>query len=225
MLSGVVSLARAAARRPVWLCVAVLVGSNVFFACTATDPNGAIRHRWWQGLGPVLPHDSFPSDCALCHVGEAWNTLTEDFEFDHEAETGVPLVGAHASAQCLRCHNDRGPVDVFAAQGCVGCHEDCHAGDLGNDCLRCHTQRTWMPQNQISLHLKTRFPLVGAHAAVACWRCHPGADVGQFVPTDIECVTCHRDDLARTTNHLGLGWVDRCDRCHIPTAWEQAQVR
>jgi hypothetical protein len=39
-------------------------------------------------------------------------------------------------------------------------------------------------------------------------------------------VTCHRADLARAINppHLGLGWVDRCDRCHQPIDWSLAEI-
>ena len=51
-----------------------------------------------------------------------------------------------------------------------------------------------------------------------------GQFVGNFLPTDTECVTCHTGDLLRTTNHVGLGWVDRCDRCHLPTSWPQAEI-
>ena len=193
-------------------------------ACVTETPDSAARHRWWARLGPVLPHDTFPTDCKLCHVGEKWDVLRSDFTFDHEAQAGVPLRGAHAEAQCLRCHNDRGPVAIFEAKGCVGCHEDVHQADLGRTCEKCHVETTWEPVGQIALHDKTRFPLVGAHVSTACWRCHPGAEVGQFVPTDTDCATCHQGDLARTTNHVGLGWVNRCDRCHIPTRWEQAEV-
>ena len=32
----------------------------------------------------------------------------------------VALRGAHAQAGCLLCHNDRGPVQQFAARGCGG---------------------------------------------------------------------------------------------------------
>ena len=120
----------------------------------------------------------------LCHEGTEWRGVRDDFVFDHEAETGVPLVGAHARAACLLCHNDRGPVAVFAAQGCGGCHEDIHRSTLGPDCARCHTEETWRPFGQIEMHARTRFPLVGAHASTSCYRCHPGAEVGYFVPTE-----------------------------------------
>lgn len=203
------------------------IAAVVVAACVGADPRAGIRHRWWAGLGPVLPHDSFPGDCARCHQGRGWNELREDFSFDHEAETGVALVGAHDRAQCLRCHNDRGPVGVFAAKGCGGCHEDRHQGDLGSDCARCHQQETWRPDDMVGAHTRSRFPLSGAHVRVACHQCHPGAFVGNFVPTDPSCVTCHRADLARANNppHIALGWTDRCDRCHLPTDWHQAEIK
>ncbi len=198
--------------------------SSLALACAMQGPGSVSRHRWWAGLGPVIPHDNFPADCRLCHVGGDWHTLTADFEFDHEAETGVPLLGAHAEARCLRCHNDRGPVEVFAAKGCAGCHEDIHQGDLGQNCTQCHREQTWQPFGMVELHQRTRFPLVGVHAVTACHRCHPGAEVGNFIPTDTECVTCHVSDLNRTTNHFAFGWVERCDRCHKPTSWKDAEL-
>jgi len=196
-------------------------------ACVGPDPKSGERHRWWARLGPVLPHDTFPADCKLCHLGEGWNVLTSTFEFDHLARTGVALRGAHADARCLRCHNDRGPVAIFAAQGCVGCHADVHQGDLGPDCTRCHDESTWAPTDAVTLHQRTRFPLTGAHTDVACHRCHPGSSIGNFLPTDTECVTCHQRDMLRTTNppHVGLGWTDHCDRCHMTTSWHQAEIK
>lgn len=198
--------------------------SSLVWACVSTGPRNVRQHGWWRGLGPVLPHESFPADCQTCHVGREWQVLRDEFSFDHEAETGVALTGAHTTAQCLRCHNDRGPVADFAAQGCAGCHEDIHFGLLGPDCTSCHTEQTWQPVGQVARHNQTRFPLSGIHAAVACFRCHPGAEVGKFVPTTSECVACHADDLARALlpPHVGLGWVDNCQRCHIPTDWKQA---
>ncbi len=182
-------------------------------------PNG-----WWEGYGPVIPHDRFPADCGLCHTGQGWQEVREDFEFDHEAETGFALVGPHARAQCLRCHNDRGPAADFAAQGCGGCHEDVHLGQLGPSCEDCHELPSWRPQGQIAAHQQTRFPLVGAHASTTCRACHQGAEIGVFVPTDTECLSCHAADLARATSpdHATQGWTGRCDECHIPTGWRGA---
>jgi hypothetical protein len=200
--------------------------ASLALACVMQTPGSAGLQLWWEGFGPVLPHETFPADCKLCHVGDGWQEMVDDFQFDHEAETGVRLEGAHEEAQCLRCHNDRGPVSVFDRAGCQGCHEDLHQGSLSPDCTVCHTQVTWRPFGQIERHNQTRFPLTGIHAATACRRCHIGAEVGNFFPTDVECVTCHRDDLARALvpPHANLGWVDRCDRCHMPTRWNQAQV-
>ena len=205
-----------------WALFAYLL---VVVACaTQQAPRSGELHRWWAGLGPVLPHDSFPADCSVCHVGQDWNSLIPTFEFDHERETGVKLEGAHDRARCLRCHNDRGPVSTFMAKGCVGCHEDVHYGELGNDCASCHDENTWQPTGQIARHSRTRFPLVGAHAVVACHRCHPGTTVGNFVPTDNECSSCHQEEFAATTNPPHpAAWANDCDRCHTPIAWRAAR--
>ncbi len=208
--------------------VVLIVALSLFVvACVTQGPGSGSLHRWWSGLGPILPHSSFPADCSLCHVGSKWNSLREDFEFDHELRTGVRLDGAHKRARCLRCHNDRGPVATFKAKGCVGCHGDRHAGELGTNCASCHEQNTWRAVGQVEKHNNTRFPLTGAHLGAACHRCHPGGWVGNFVPTDTECLTCHTADLARAINppHIGLGWVSNCNRCHMPTRWKQATIR
>jgi hypothetical protein len=196
-------------------------------ACTVTAPGRGELHRWWAGFGLVVPHESFPGDCKLCHAGSSWNELVTDFVFDHGARTGVALNGAHTEAACLRCHNDRGPVATFQAQGCAGCHPDVHYGELSLDCARCHDESKWFVPTARAAHLHTRLPLTGAHLQVACHRCHAGASVQNFRPTDPDCSSCHYDEAARTTNppHLGLGWVDRCDRCHMPVGWRPATVR
>ena len=182
--------------------------------------------QWQAERGPVVPHDSFPSDCALCHEGSTWHAIREDFAFDHAAETGHALVGAHEKAECLRCHNDRGPVEIYAQRGCIGCHEDVHEGKLGDTCLDCHSESAidWRPKAAIAEHATTRFPLVGAHAATACWACHPGAQVGNFQQTTTRCVDCHARDLATALepDHAQQGWTDSCERCHLPTDWSRA---
>lgn len=208
---------------------AVLIAATalawVVVSCVVARPEDLPPHGWWEGNGPVVPHDTFPAECETCHVGPSWVELHEDFEFDHEAETGVALVGAHARAQCLRCHNDRGPVNVFTAKGCAGCHEDVHVGRLGPDCTSCHDEHTWHPNvDGGELHATTRFPLTGSHAMLSCRQCHVGAEIGRFDQAPTACVACHQDDLARAVNppHITLGLVDRCDRCHRPTVWSDA---
>ena len=129
--------------------LAIVAGlSFVIMACVVQGPEPrAELHRWWAGLGPVLPHESFPADCSLCHVGQEWNTLNRGVRRSTtKVETGFELVGAHERAQCLRCHNDRGPVATFQAKGCIGCHEDVHYGELRLTTARsCHNQRNWWP--------------------------------------------------------------------------------
>lgn len=198
----------------------VLAGLVCLVACSNLVP----RKGWNQSYGPVVPHDTFPADCSLCHEGGSWNKLKTDFEYDHLKETGVALRGAHASAQCLMCHNDRGPVKQFSNQGCRGCHQDTHRGRLGAQCQDCHNESTWRPLESIARHNRTRFPLVGAHASAECSRCHTGAAVGNFELPSVACESCHAPDAARSTalSHGSLGLSDRCDRCHTPVAWKPA---
>jgi len=216
-----VNLATAGGRAGFVLALAVVF---VALACVNRWQRDEPVQGWWGERGPVVPHDSFPSDCSLCHHGDGWTEIRADFEFDHERETGVALEGAHAEAQCLRCHNDRGPVATFAARGCAGCHEDLHRGTMGAACEVCHDQETWRPDEIIETHARTRFPLVGAHAAAACWRCHPGGQSGNFLPVSAECETCHQADLALALdpNHVAQGWTEGCDECHVPTTWDGA---
>ncbi len=183
-----------------------------------------VREGWDESYGPVVPHDTFPTDCSLCHISGDWHTLKEGFAFDHEAETGVALLGAHAEVQCLLCHNDRGPAGVFAGRGCAGCHVDIHKGTQGALCESCHTEESWRLRDAIALHDRTRFPLVGPHAAAACFECHEGAELGNFAGLDPDCLICHADDLARVDepDHMAQGWVSDCQRCHIPLGWKPA---
>ncbi len=210
---------RAARRR----ALLALAGVSLLAACYALT--SAPRQSWDEGrFGPLVPHRTFPTDCSLCHLPERWDVLKSDFTFDHAAQTGLALEGAHATASCLRCHNDRGPVREFAVRGCGGCHLDPHDSTLGNDCTQCHSQQQWQPTGLIAEHAKTRFPLAGAHLAAACDRCHEQSRVGRFVGAPLECAACHQDDLARATSpdHLALGYRDDCQRCHSATAWNAA---
>ena len=169
--------------------------------------NQGAQHEWWNERGLVIPHASFPADCRLCHLEGDWSKLRPDFEFDHAAETGVALEGAHAAAQCLRCHNDRGPVRAFSQRGCVGCHDDVHQGVRSTGCDQCHGQDNWRVDEDRLAHARSRFPLVGPHASAACRDCHVGIPAGVLEPLDTSCESCHTDDLdrARDPDHARPG--------------------
>ena len=179
------------------------------------------KQYWDDDHGPLVPHKTFPSDCVLCHLPDGWTSIRKDFTFDHKEKTGHALTGAHKNAACLRCHNDHGPVAMYVARGCVGCHLDPHRTSLGNDCLRCHTESTWRATGLVAEHANTRFPLVGRHVATACILCHPASATGDFRGAPTQCDQCHQASLAVALNpdHRAQGWVSRCDRCHTSVAW------
>ncbi len=180
------------------------------------------REGWSKQWGPLVPHRTFPGDCSICHVTDRWDTLRQDFSFDHEKQAGHALEGAHAEATCLRCHNDRGPVTTYLLRGCGGCHPDPHASALGLDCQRCHGQIDWTPTGLIAEHAQTRFHLVAAHAVAPCESCHLQAAVGQFRGTPTQCEFCHQRSLAqaKTPDHVANGWITDCQRCHTAAGWK-----
>ncbi len=207
------------------LCAAlVAIAVLVAYGCALVQSNVASNEWDADRWGPLVPHKSFPGDCSVCHRSDGWDQLRDDFSFDHEKETGVALVGAHAGAACLRCHNDRGPVSLYMARGCAGCHVDPHESSLGSDCRHCHGELNWQPTGLIAHHARTRFPLTGVHLGTACDRCHVGARIGDFKGAPVACHLCHQSDVARATNpnHVMNGFTRNCQQCHAPTGWSPA---
>ena len=200
-----------------WTPLLIIPCATIFLVnCDSLVP----RNSWSREWGPMVPHTSFPGDCVVCHIPETWSTLRENFDFDHEAVTGHPLRGAHMEAACLRCHNDRGPVEAYVERGCAGCHVDPHQSSLGLDCTRCHSEQVWTPEGLISDHARTRFPLFAAHAVAPCESCHQRATVGIYRDAPVECHFCHQKDALRAfPNHALNGWTRGCERCHTPAAW------
>ncbi|MCB9838717.1 MAG: hypothetical protein H6813_05210 [Phycisphaeraceae bacterium] len=205
-------------KRQILIGLGILVG---MVACGSLVP----RQGWSPKNGPVVPHDTFPADCSLCHKSGSWTDIREDFVFDHEALTGYALRGAHEDASCLMCHNDRGPAGRYAARGCAGCHEDPHRGRSGPDCVDCHNENDWRPIDAIRLHSLTRFPLVGPHAAAECFTCHKGAQVGNFEGLEPDCATCHIQDANTATDpdHIAEGLTNDCQQCHSQLGWSPAR--
>ncbi len=163
-------------------------------------------------------------DCDSCHRESDWRTvtLTGAARFDH-AKTDAPLVGAHEAVPCEHCHV--GSRRVSKMQACGSCHEDRHAGRLTDPCTTCHTPRTWAPDRTLDEHRRTRFPLVGAHAAQACRTCHRRAAQGDFRDARPACENCHLDTVrerAPHPPHVGVAFLTRCDRCHGADEWRPA---
>jgi len=171
---------------------------------------------------PPYPHGAFVEDCSLCHGPEGWRPARPGPKFDHAKY--FRLEGAHRTADCKGCHESLKFDEEKTRKDCVACHEDVHAGELGADCARCHTARSFIdPARMRRAHNQTRFPLVGSHAAADCDACHQPAAQGhlRYVHTRADCVACHLDDYLGTTspNHQTSGFSQDCTQCHFQTAW------
>lgn len=68
-------------------------------------------------------------------------------------------------------------------------------------------------------HARTRFPLQGAHAAVACQSCHPRAPSAPgFRRADVACAGCHADAHAGQFRSAPRS-PEGCATCHAVDGW------
>jgi hypothetical protein len=185
----------------------------------------ALAARAGARTPPENPHGKFHEPCGQCHGADAWRPARVGPGFDH-ARFGFPLEGAHASASCAACH---GSLDFTRTERqCASCHEDPHRGEMGSDCSRCHGARSFIdPAALMRAHQLTHFPLVGAHAGLACETCHRPAAQGQlrFVGTASACRDCHMDDYraAKEPDHVASGFPTNCMECHSALTWQGAR--
>ena len=210
---------------------------NATFQCLECHGEIASRLKARKGLHASynLKPDS-SQECTTCHSehnGEDFPLIKWDTRsFDHR-QTGYALEGKHAGLSCEKCHsaqrvspNERAAIKVKdlnrtflgVSPNCTTCHEDAHKGRLGADCLQCHNFNDWKAVKVGKFdHSKTRYPLVGLHAAVACQQCHMlGADHRPRY-TGIafsQCTDCHSDP------HHG-GFSQTCQSCHNPEGWKK----
>ena len=135
-------------------------------------------------------------DCARCHTAEAWKPASL---FSH-GKAKFPLTGAHEKTPCAKCHTsiaDGKPYIKYtglAFTQCTACHTDPHQGSFAARCESCHNTTNWkrIAQLQGFDHAKTKFPLLGKHASVACSDCHTRGDFKTAVPFQ-KCMDCHQD--------------------------------
>lgn len=144
------------------------------------------------------------SDCAECHGTSSWRT-----DFDHLANTGFALRGAHGQTSCDQCHH--GNLHAPLATECEDCHRssDPHEGALIS-CASCHNESSWTDQIRFD-HEFTDFPLLGMHGLATCAQCHVGADFQNVGKT---CADCHGAD-----DKHGGGFGTDCSQCHNPSGW------
>lgn len=189
---------------------------------------------WYRSQRRGLHARVAATECAKCHPDHAgrdfamvhWDEGSPE-RFRHE-RTGWALAGAHAKAACRSCHkveNQRAAAvslirkkDHAASwlgldSACATCHADPHAGRFGADCARCHRPTAWKEIVEKGFdHEKTRFPLRGRHASVACASCHDEKSAWGPKPAFAACGDCHKDAHAGTATLAGK--PADCAACH-----------
>jgi hypothetical protein len=174
----------------------------------AADVRGKLG---FHGRSPAVQGVSCKT-CHSDHLGRDADIVGLDRDAFRHDFTDYPLHGAHAGLSCERCHR-AGAKFRDSLSTCVACHarDDAHQGRLGRDCAHCHEESTWRKTGFD--HAKTRFPLTGKHADVACAACHAGE---HYKDTPRDCAGCHvLDDKHK--GHFG----SKCESCHESGGWQK----
>jgi len=142
-------------------------------------------------------------DCAQCHdPARGWKPKPG---WDHSQF--FPIVGAHKRLQCTQCHQN----GRFAGtpRWCSGCHGSKHGGLTA--CGSCHTTSYFKPS---TFSHNSVWPRTGAHAKLACYKCHAGNLYANVKGT--HCVDCHG------AHHGGL---KACASCHTTSAFKPSTFK
>jgi hypothetical protein len=118
---------------------------------------------------------------------------------------------------------------VAKFQACSDCHANPHGKQFVNrpdhgPCSSCHSERGWKEKSTNGFdHAKSRFPLRGKHADVACAVCHvegkqSRAGLGQINIRSFEhCSDCHAD--AHGGQFAERADKGACESCHRETGF------
>lgn len=157
---------------------------------------------WAQVETALMPgeviegHAKLEAKCKECHV-----------RFDKEAQSKL----------CSDCHKEVG-ADVLNKKGFHGRLEE-------KACRECHTDHKGRTAKIVVLdtntfdHVKTDFPLLGAHQKkekVKCKDCHEPQKKYRLAPST--CNGCHLKD----DKHKGSLGTD-CGNCHTANNWKEAK--
>ena len=160
-----------------------------------------------------------PGGCAACHDARAFRPSTMDV-VGHSRFT-FALDGAHRATPCAACHTELSSALPlvstlrFAAgkpaprqfgagrpTTCQSCHEGPHGTQFagrkgGSACEACHGAERFAPATRFDHDRDAAFSLKGAHATVACDKCHK-PEVGPkgvqrivYRPLSSKCESCH----------------------------------
>lgn len=146
--------------------------------------------------------------CKSCHSTKGWKKL----KFDHK-KTDFPLKGKHKDVVCGDCHAGKDVYKEDLKTTCFACHrqDDVHKKQQGKKCQECHSEKGWQENVEFD-HNLVKFPLLGAHTALACEECHSS---GSFKDTKTQCLSCHKED---DVHKRSLG--KNCDQCHYVGDWK-----
>ena len=183
--------------------------------------------KTYEGLSPacLTCHEDrhkgqLGTECQRCHAVSGWKLPS----FDHST-THYPLTGRHERVACDKCHRPL-PDDPKVIQyvklnfaECSGCHQDPHHGAFAARCGSCHNTESWK-QVQLTTstfnHDKTKFPLAGKHADLACLKCHKDSNFKTAIAHE-KCMDCHKEQHKGQFDHR----TDHgeCGPCHTEKGW------
>lgn len=183
--------------------------------------------------------DSRPKrgECSECHTVDGWKPSL--FGVKEHGTSQYPLHGKHAEVECAKCHIPAGKDTIYKVKfaACSNCHKDPHdnqfaAAPCNNRCEDCHSVQDWHRTSfSIAKHRTSRFPLLGAHAAVPCSDCHKvglggrNDNVLPFHFEDRSCTACHQDPHKnefdkQMARKRASGTPFGCAACHSVKSWE-----
>ncbi len=171
---------------------------------------------------PSTLHLTSADDCARCHEPVSFDAAR--FGPEEHAARGVPLLGAHAQAECAGCHRPERALPSELDR-CGDCHADPHASSAaaGMDddeatpprfvtdtgCAICHLTEAFVPATRTAEdHGSFATELQGEHARSDCSACHRRSG---SPPPIASCAACHP-----TPHREPLATGRPCDTCHDP---------
>jgi hypothetical protein len=159
--------------------------------------------------------------CELCHNSAAFQPATIDVPAHQRF--GFALEGAHRAVPCAACHTGMSettapatggstlvaalraqrsvPLNAVKGTTCAACHKSPHGTQFagradGGRCDVCHDASDFAQAPKFNHDRDASFALTGAHASVACDKCHKSRTVsGQaqviYRPLPHRCEDCH----------------------------------